>query len=165
MSTNIERYWVDNTYKLSTYTSQSEINSKFAALMDESGISYATEFKLENYRYDFKVGDTLIEINPWVFHNSTWNPVGDSPKSNRYHLDKTNCAIRNGFRCIHIWDWDDWGKIIDLLRPKKKIYARECEIREISIGDANVLLKDNHLQGVCVYNNVCAFGMFHKGTN
>ena len=37
----------------------------------------------------------------------------------------------NGFRCIHIWDWDDKHKIINSLFKNQKIYARNCEIKEV----------------------------------
>ena len=33
----------------------------------------------------------------------------------KYHFNKSKLAYENGYRCIHIWDWDDKQKVINLL--------------------------------------------------
>lgn len=122
-------------------------NKQFAQFLTEHNIEYVREFPVEGKRwFDFKVENNLIEINPSITHNSTWSPFGE-PISKDYHRDKSTLAENNNFRCIHIWDWDDWNKIIPLLQSKETLYARSCQVMEISLQEANDFLDTYHLQG------------------
>jgi hypothetical protein len=65
-----------------------------------------------------------------------------------YHKDKTTCARENGYRCITVFSWDDKEKILYLLEDnKEKIYARKCEVRQITYEEAHQLFEAYHLQG------------------
>ena len=65
-----------------------------------------------------------------------------------YHKDKTICARENGYRCITVFSWDDKEKIIYLLEDnKEKIYARKCEVKQITYEEAHQLFEAYHLQG------------------
>jgi len=105
------------------------------------------EFRLENYSYDFKIGNVLIEIDPIPTHNSTWNPHGGDPLQKEYHKRKSDTAKAHGYRCIHIWDWDKFSSIIKLLLPRLTIYARKCTISSIDKTTTKQFLINNHLQG------------------
>lgn len=135
-------------------------------LMFESrlkGISqYKKEFPVENLIYDFKVGNNLIEINPTATHNINWSPFGKE-KDKNYHLRKTNVAKNNGYKCIHVWDWDDMDKIINLLKPKQTIYARQCSIKNIKYKTAKKFLEENHLQGNC-RGQKAILGLYYKNS-
>ena len=109
---------------------------------------------------DFKVNNTLIEINPYATHNSTWGIRNNPPKSSNYHQQKSKLAADNGYFCIHIFDWDDQNKIIQMLKNKQRIYARECTIKEISATDAVDYLNKNHLQGYA--KDKIRLGLFYK---
>ena len=127
----------------------SKPNIRFAELLNNNNINYEQEFTIVRYSYDFKVGNSLIEINPFATHNSTWSPFGDDNiKEKDYHLKKTLTAKENGYRCIHIWDWDNVDKVISLLKDRETIYGRKCEVKEINdkkqIKD---FLNTYHLQG------------------
>ena len=97
----------------------SKINQKFASLLEENNISFEQEFVLGNRKFDFKIENMLIEINPSYTHNSTigcgFNGHYENPLSKNYHLEKSKLAIENGFFCIHVFDWDNWDKVINLL--------------------------------------------------
>ncbi len=151
--TSLERFGVDfpcMTDKARNFTNNSIPNKEFAKLLDDIGIEYGREFVLDRYSYDFKVGNILIEINPFATHNSTWGLFGEKDKKDRfYHKSKTEKAIENGFRCIHVWDWDSKDKIVNLLKRKNIIYARNCEIKEVSEDELVTFLDRNHLQGFC----------------
>lgn len=92
-----------------------------------------------------------IEYNGGYFHSDLF-------KSKKYHLDKTLEAEYNGVRLIHIWEHDWYNskdKIKSLLisilgKNSTFIYARKCEVREISNKQANQFLDLHHLQGSCV---------------
>ena len=163
--TNRERFGVDwfcmSPEATTRYKSaDSKPNLKFAALLESYGIlDYEREFPIANRSYDFKIGTKLIEINPSATHNSTWGLFGGKPKEPTYHREKSELARENGYQCIHIFDWDDWDKIIQLLEPKQTLYARKLELKEISQLEANRFLKQYHLQGGAKLQTVC-LGLF-----
>ena len=170
-ATNKERYGVEyfcqheDCYK-NNYSRISKVNKRFQEFLNENFIGSELEFVIENSGYDLKVGSTLIEIDPWFTHNSTVAPtfgkkVGKIRPSN-YHAEKTNFAKEHGYNCIHVFDWDDLNKIMNLLQPKERIYARECEVKEINKKVAKEFLESYHLQG-STREVKFACGLFYKG--
>lgn len=158
-----ERYGVENAWQLPQVklgmSNDSKPNKEFEKKLKELGIKYQREFSLESYNYDFKVKDNiLVEINPSATHNITWHPFNKQiPKE--YHYNKSKTATENGYHCIHIWDWDDQDKIIRLfLQDKKKIYARDCEIKKVDLEETYSFLKEYHLQGYA--NCELALGLY-----
>lgn len=167
--TNVERYGVDNTYKLATYISNSKPNKEFASLLESFNTPFDSEVFLSSpdedpgrgFRFDFKVHNTLLEINPWPFHNSTWSPVDDAPLSKDYHYRKTLTAKYHNYRCIHIWDWDNKEKILNsLLTPKKIVYARCCTVNHISPSECDEFLNTYHFQRTCK-NQLYCYGLYY----
>ena len=169
--TNKERYGVEyfcqhkKCYE-ATHNRISKVNRRFQEFLNENNIESELEFIIENSGYDLKVGNTLIEIDPWFTHNTTIAPtfgkkVGKIRPSN-YHAEKTNFAKEHGYNCIHIFDWDDPNKIVNLLQPKERIYARECEVKEIDKKVAKEFLESYHLQG-STRGVKFACGLFYKG--
>ena len=67
------------------------------------------------YRYDFKYKNILIEINPWITHNSSWNLFGDPPLDQHYHYNKTKLALDNNYKCICVWDWINQEELLKLM--------------------------------------------------
>lgn len=134
--TCIEKYGVDYFCMTTDCRNASSNNSKpnieFAALLDSYNLNYEREFRLENRSYDFKVGNYLIEINPTATHNSTWSPFNKQPIDKDYHIEKSLLAEKYGYKCIHIFDWDDKNKIINLLLPRLTVYARQCQVKLIN---------------------------------
>ena len=148
-NTNRSKYGVDYSIQLPSAkltSNNSTPNKRFAKLLDEYNIPYEREYHIEQYSYDFKVGNILIEINPTITHNIQFNPWSE-PKTKAYHSDKSKMAKQYGFRCIHIWDWDDPIKIINLLIPTEKVGARKCKCKEIQKNVALDFLQQYHLQG------------------
>lgn len=155
--TLIARYGVDNAYKLASYTSSSQPNKLFAQQLTSAGIDFKSEVYLANselsqrgFRYDFQVEDILIEIDPWPFHNTTFSPIaGQSLVSKEYHSQKTRVATSQGYRCIHVFDWDNVPLLLLHLQSKCLIAARRCTIEKVSKEDADAFLNQYHLQGTC----------------
>lgn len=147
--TTVEKYGKEYVVPLTI----SKTNKSIAAEI-ETITGYKCELdqiKLDRYSYDIHIIDTniLIEIDPTYTHNVIGNHWHHSGISSDYHLSKTNTATSNGYRCIHIFDWDDLSKVIHLIAPKKTLYARKCEIRSVSSKVANAFEQDNHLQNSC----------------
>ena len=90
-------------------------------------------------------------------------------KDKDYHLKKTEACLKNGIRLIHIFE-DEWtahkdtckSMIANILgKTINRIYARKCEIREVSTSDASSFLDDNHIQGKC--GSAIRYGLYHDG--
>lgn len=161
--TNLERYGVpyhcmtDKCIQANGHII-SNSNKAFADyLKNNFEINSEFEFHIGHYSYDLQITDsnTLIEINPTYTHNSTIGPIFGNhqkdPLPIDYHLNKTELAIQNGYHCIHVFDWDDWTKIINIINPNKtRIYARDCElIYDPPQKECNEFLNEYHLQGTC----------------
>lgn len=150
----IEKYGVPyytqtEDYRTNEHFRISKVNLKFAELLEQTDIKYDMEFSIDRKSYDFIVGSTLIEINPSYTHSTVGNHWNKEGLPEDYHLNKTKLAESHGYRCIHIWDWDDIDKVIDLIRLKVKIGARKCEIYRINPKVGNEFLERYHLQGSC----------------
>lgn len=115
--------------------------------------------ELDIYLPEFNIA---IEFNGLYWHSEKM--VGKS-----YHIDKTNrCKDRN-IDLIHVWE-DDWIYKQDIIKSiilsrlniiSEKIYARNCEVRELSNNKViKNFLNDNHIQGYCKSSH--KIGLFYK---
>lgn len=152
-NTMLERYGVACAFNLDYLKNHrkkknSKPNENFYKLLLKHGLTCEREFNLDYKSYDFKIGNTLVEINPTITHNSTFIPYGDYHGLDKnYHKNKTQLAVDNNYRCINIWDWDNLELIIKQLLPRERIYARNCTIKEVTKYEAKDFLNKNHLQG------------------
>ena len=166
--TNIERYGVPASFLLPENQEKardamlkaghhriSKINKKFQELLNSLGIQSTLEYRIENKFYDICVPDRhiVIEIDPTWTHCSEGNMYEDIDKN--YHKEKSEIAKRNGFHCIHVFDWDDWDKIISIIYTEHKIYARNCEIIYLESSECDSFLHMNHLQGTVSGQSAC----------
>lgn len=140
-------YWTSQECKGSYNSTHSKDNEKFSSLLVSNGIPFDREFRLVSKVFDFKVNKNLVEVDPYATHNSTWGIFEDGPKPKYYHRDKSKLAEENGYRCIHVWDWDDKDKIVKLLLPRERVFARKCEVREVDLSTTREYLNKYHLQG------------------
>lgn len=156
--TNIARYGTPYACNLpqckesdKNYQVVSNVNKKFANRLNDSGIPYKLEFRINGYSYDICLPEfhILIEIDPTFTHTSMPTHFRKNGLDKYYHINKTSVAIQNGYRCIHVFDWDDWNTIIDMFKPKKKIYARNCRIIKLNEFTTDDFLMKYHLQGTC----------------
>ena len=132
----------------------SKVNVKFHGYLEMYGIESEYEFRVGNNSYDIGLESikTLIELNPVHTHNSYCGYKGhkDKAKDSNYHLNKSKLAEKYGYRCIHVWDWDDWEKVVNLVLPtSRRLYARTCRVVELDKEATDKCLSDNHLQGTC----------------
>ena len=104
--------------------------------------------EIDIYIPSLKLG---IEYNGLRWHSEEFG------KDHRYHLDKLNKCNEQGIKLIQIFE-DEWInhrdicesklKQICVLNTNPKIYARKCEIREISNkNEVYEFLDKNHIQG------------------
>ena len=165
--TNLERYGVEyyceteharennKPYKIS------KINKEFSDILTSLNINNDLEFSIGHKSYDIKVDNTLIEIDPTFTHNTSLPAFSNEHISIDYHLNKTKLANENGFNCIHVFDWDDKDKIINMFLPKSILYARQCKLKAITLKEANDFLNLYHLQNGLMKQDVC-LGLFYN---
>lgn len=115
--------------------------------------------ELDIYLPDFNIA---IEFNGLYWHSEKM--VGKN-----YHIDKTNKCKDIDIDLIHIWE-DDWIYKQDIIKSiilnrlgiiTDRIYARKCEIRELS--DNKIIknfLNENHIQGYCKSSH--KIGLFYQ---
>lgn len=129
----------------------SNVNKEFSKLLTCKGIGNELEVRIGSRFFDVLVPseNVVIEIDPSYTHNTLGLNHYKHKLSETYHLEKTQLAESYGYRCIHVFDWDDWDKVVQLVTPRKvKIGARKCGI--VKIVDqkvANKFIKKNHIQG------------------
>ena len=98
-----------------------------------------------------------IEVNPTSTHNSTEGIRGTDGKSTDYHLIKTEKCAEHGVFLFHLfgyeWTWKQdicKSMIVNALGcTPNKVYARKCELKEVSYQESVVFLNENHRQGSC----------------
>lgn len=138
------------------FTRVSKLNQAFADKLKEYGLESEFEFYLAGKWYDLHVLDTniLIEIDPSYTHSeipSHWMREG---LDKNYHKMKTDIANEYGYRCIHIFDWDNWDKVIATIVPRTKLYARKCEIKEVIYNEVKPFIDEHHIQGATKSANI-----------
>ena len=145
-------------------SSHSKLNIQFEEKLTENNIEFQSEFRLETMLFDDKCGNNLIEIDPTWSHNSAANHYNSSadPLSKDYHKNKSMLAESHGYRCIHVFDWDNWDSIINLLLPCTRVYARDCSIYRVPKSTADTFTASHHIQGSC-YGQHLNYGLFYKG--
>lgn len=104
-----------------------------------------------------------IEVDGIYWHSEKWG------KDSKYHLDKTIKCNQKNINLLHIFDseWMDkrtqeiWKSIIkSKLQLNTKIYARKCEIKNVSTTEAAKFLNENHLQGFL--GGSIKLGLYHN---
>ena len=141
----------------------SNLNIGFGNKLEMLHIPYSLEFSIGLKVYDIAIMEKniLIEIDPTYTHNAVgnhWNPHGLDP---HYHLQKTLLARDNGYRCIHVFDWDNQFDILGLVADRSPIYARKCELRKIETKVVEEFTNSYHLQGSCRGQKL-AYGLFYN---
>ena len=145
-------------------------------LIEHSNKNIIYPLELDIYLPDYKLG---IEFDGIWWHSE------NAGTDRNYHLDKTiRCNIK-GIQLIHVFE-NEWLNQQDIVksiilsklgRYDRKIYARQCKIKELLDSEYKSFMELNHIQGHVpakyryglYYNDelvhVCSFGKsrFKKG--
>lgn len=175
MSTSLERFGCTSAFSTESSREKarmsmlenctgrvSKLNKRFGQFLEDNGIKYELEFYLGKKWYDVHLLDTniVIEIDPSYTHSSIpshWTTTGMDVN---YHLTRTQVAKENSYRCIHVFDWDDWSKLVSILKnPTTRIGARQCRLTVIDKQTADEFIDKYHLQGA-VRNTSEAYGLY-----
>jgi hypothetical protein len=167
--TLLERHGVDSPLKLVDWSKihvtkpHQEIVDYLLELDPLLQLSINDRKLIAPYEIDILISDhrLAIEFNGFFWHS-------DSSKGNNYHLMKTTACADNGVKLIHIFE-DEWvykkeivkSRLSYLLNRSKRLFARKCEVREVSPSDATKFLDRCHLQGRCRSSE--RYGLFYNG--
>ena len=108
---------------------------------------------IKPYELDIVIPEKKVAIE---FNGNFWHSEKIKPNQ-KYHLNKTLICEEQGYKLIHIWEYD-WlnpdkqnilkEKIKAILGINQtKIYARKCLVKEISTKEKNEFLNLHHIQG------------------
>jgi hypothetical protein len=120
---------------------------------------YKDGLEIDIYLPDLGIG---FEFNGLWWHS-------DHKLDKNYHRDKMKYFSERGIRIFNIWE-DDWVNRNSILESQirnilgitnNKIYARNCEILQVTVGDVRGFLDENHIQGFV--NSVVKLGLYHNG--
>lgn len=142
----------------------SSFNKIVMSKLEDSGLRCIPELTLDRFSYDIYLPDleTVIEVNPTATHNAVCNPWSDKGLPKSYHRNKTKLARCRGYKCINIWDWDLVDKVVDILKPKVPIHARNCKIEVVDSKTAYTFENMYHLQGGVRGQKIC-LGLYYRG--
>ena len=134
-------------------------------LPDDMEIFQSDRKLIYPYELDIVIPElkTAVEFNGTYWHSEKYKRPG-------YHRDKTERCGRKGYRLLHIdeYMWKSAReKIKYLIRAKlgyfeKTLYARKCEVVEISKKEADGLCDKVHMNGSC--RSGVRFGLKYGGT-
>ena len=124
---------------------------------------YISSLGINNIKYKKKIDDMIIEIdillpdyNFGIEYNGVyWHSA--KLKSKNFHYNKKKLLENKGIDLIYVWE-DQWINKKDLIKSiikarlniidkSDKIYARQCEVREIKNNEYKNFCENNHIQG------------------
>lgn len=165
--TNLERFGTKfacnrEECKSKSEFAKSKVNDRFAEMLSNLGLTIERELMLDSRLFDISIVNQhiLLEIDPTYTHNSLANHWNE-PVDPNYQRMKSDIAIQNGYRCIHVFDWDSTEKVLDLIRPKQRVGARNCAIKEVDTAECNQFLNAYHLQG-SLYKQTYRIGLYYN---
>ena len=115
--------------------------------------------EIDVYIPNLKIG---FEMNGLIWHSNKFE------NDENYHLSKTEECLKQGVRLIHIFE-DEWlykndickSIIKNILRlTQNKIYARNCQIRTVSLLETIEFLEKNDIQGEI--KTLFNFGLYYN---
>ncbi len=155
VKTNMDRYGVPYASMLPQCISSqgkiiSETNHRAAEYLRSHNVDCIFEKRFDCFSYDLCVESLrfLIEIDPTYTHSIIKNHFGISREYD-YQLRKTQVANQYGYNCIHIFDWDNCDRVLNMLLPRKSIYARDCSIYKLNNDVAKKFIVENDIKGNC----------------
>jgi hypothetical protein len=104
-------------------------------------------YEIDIYLPDLNIG---FEFNGLFWHSEKF-------RNSEYHLKKWKISKEVDVNVYSIWE-DDWILKEDIVKSfilnkigktPNKIYARKCQIKEVSYKESAKFLNENHLQGDC----------------
>lgn len=133
------------------------------------------DLQIKNVKYNYrKIGNTEFDIflpNYKIaieYDGLYWHCETSNNRTMSYHLNKTDFGLKHSIRVIHIFS-DEWINKKDIVKSRIKnllnknsftLGARQCEIRVITVKEAQTFLLLHHIQGYT--QSKIKLGAFYK---
>lgn len=101
-------------------------------------IVHETNYKIQGYTYDAVIPDQSILL---LVSNSQFG------QDKFIHRTYTEVANKAGFRCIHIYPFDNVGLIVQSLCPKIEVNLNDCTLYKLYPAIGENFLNQWHIQG------------------
>lgn len=154
-----------NCYPISENSSLSQIEVFKFISQNYEGPTY---INVKNIISPYEIDIFLPELDLGFEFNGVWWH-SENFKEKNYHLKKIESSDSKNIDLITIWE-DDWllkreiceSFILNKIKKTShKIFARNCEVREVDYNTSKNFLDKNHLQGDC--KSSVRIGLFHNG--
>lgn len=145
------------------------------------GVTVETNVRnlISPYEIDLYIKDKklAIEINGLYWHS--FHPSSNKIENRKQHLFKTQECERHNIQLLHITDYE-WINKKDIIKSiiksklglNDQIYARKCNIKEVTTSEAKEFIEKYHLQGfvgsshyIGLYNNDELYMIMSFGKN
>jgi len=132
---------------------------RFSSVLEDELYEYVSSVYdgeiIQNYRSKMEIDIYLPDINlGFEFNGLYWH--SELYKDSNYHINKLRYFKEKEIRIINIWE-DDWVEKSEIVKSQiknwiglnsgSKIWARNCEVREVEKSEALRFLDENHIQG------------------
>lgn len=163
--------------KESSSGKDSQLKDIFKLTLTELEVKFECNVNIGSFEYDFYIPkkNMLLNICPTVTHNNlfSFDEYGKGVPSIQHKAEAEN-AFNNGYRCIHVFDWDNIFIILN------EISSNTESLKEPVVETLNkVLYKSfisqysmfsaerpgNKLYGLYSNNDLVAVGSFRKSTS
>lgn len=150
---------------------RSNLEKKICDFLSSQGVEFYPNYRLHGLEiskghpieFDIYIPSLKIafEVDGQAYHHSG---EGLYSKDKYYHKKKTDLALEHGIKLYHLWDFCDDDLNISIVSAKtglnKRIFARNCELKEIPAKDANQFLVFNHVDGYA--RSTKYYGLFYQ---
>jgi DNA-directed RNA polymerase subunit RPC12/RpoP len=153
-----------NCYPIVLAKEQKNIESYIQSIDPTVSIESSVRYVISPKELDIYIPEKKLAIE---YNGLYWHSEISGQKDKNYHLNKTAECEKQGIQLIHIFEneWIQKQYIIknilqNKLKISKKIYARNCIIKDVLFDDSQKFLEENHLQGGDK-SSIC-IGLYHK---
>ena len=149
---------------LSNQTSGTDIENIMKNLLDKNNIEYSKNLTINKRKTDFVIPSikTVIECDGLYWHS-------DDILEKQYHHKKRTDYLKAGYKSLFFRQDEIFDKldiiesiILNKCQRSKRVYARKCQIVELSSSESSKFFKENHLMGagkgitygLCINNEI-----------
>ena len=140
----------------------SSLEALLKSWLDEEHIEYKHQFRVDNRIADFKIDNVLIELDGLYWHSDA------IIEDKHYHSNKRKLYLDNGYKPLFFREYELINKfdivksvINNKLGKSTQVYARKCEVKEVSKDAAKDFFIANHLMGNGAGNT---YGLFYDNS-
>jgi len=153
-----QKYNIIERHKIETHQTQNKIYDWLYSLYSDAINNDRKILKGKELDIYIPSKQLAIEYDGIMFHsfgNSSYEVFNNAHLEDKnQHISKTNECEKQDIQLLHIFEneWLEnkqlWQSMIkSKLGLNKRIFARKCEIREITNKEKSIFLVENHLQG------------------